>query len=112
MVFRFHTELRFIAVTGKDGGAGFAFLYLLVSRFLYSVWDRIFCLSVPLGVSFGGKSFLPTCRFVGLTLTSGLDGESSVVGEPFWRSFDAHELRQEVRFLRKSLRELSEAVDA
>ena len=25
-------------------------------------------------------------------LTSGLDGESSVVGEPFWRSFDAHEL--------------------
>ena len=45
-------------------------------------------------------------------LTSGLDGESSVVGEPFWRSFDAHELRQEVRFLRKSLRELSETVDA
>ena len=45
-------------------------------------------------------------------LTAGLDGESSVVGEPFWRSFDAHELRQEVRFLRKSLRELSEAVDA
>jgi hypothetical protein len=49
-------------------------------------------------------------------LTSGLDGESSVVGEPFWTSFDAHELRQEVRqevrFLRKSLREPSEAVDA
>ncbi len=30
-------------------------------------------------------------------LTSGLKGESSVVGEPFRRSFDAHELRQEVR---------------
>ncbi len=49
-------------------------------------------------------------------LTSGLDGESSVVGEPLWRSCDAHELRQEVqqevRFLRRSLRELSEAVDA
>ena len=29
-------------------------------------------------------------------LTSGLDGESIVVGEPFWRSFDAHELRQRV----------------
>ena len=67
MVFLFHTELRFIAVPGKDGGAGFAFLYLLVSRFSYSVWDRILCLSVPLGVSFGGKSFPPTCRFVGLT---------------------------------------------
>ena len=45
-------------------------------------------------------------------LTSGLDGESSVVGEPFWRSFDAHDMTQEVRFLRRSLRELSEAVDA
>jgi hypothetical protein len=45
-------------------------------------------------------------------LTSGLDGESSVVGEPFWRTFDAHdttqEVRQEVRFLRRSLQELSE----
>jgi len=30
-------------------------------------------------------------------LTSGLDGENSIVEEPFWRSFDAHELRQEVR---------------
>jgi hypothetical protein len=30
LVFLFHTELRFIAVPGKDGGAGFAFLYLLV----------------------------------------------------------------------------------
>jgi hypothetical protein len=67
LVFLFHTELRFIAVPGKDGGAGFAFLYLLVYRFSYSVWDRILCLSVPLGVSFGGKSFPPTCRFVGLT---------------------------------------------
>ena len=67
MVFLFHTEMRFIAVPGKDGGACSAFLYLLVSRFSYSVWDRILCLSVPLGVSFGGKSFPPTCRFVGLT---------------------------------------------
>ncbi len=37
-------------------------------------------------------------------LTSGLDGESSVVGEPFWRSFDSNdttqEVLQEVRFLR------------
>ena len=41
-------------------------------------------------------------------LTSGLDGESSVVGEPFWRSFDAHDTTQEVRFLRRSLQELSE----
>ena len=41
-------------------------------------------------------------------LTSGLDGESSVVGEPFWRSFDAHDMTQEVRFLRRSLQELSE----
>jgi hypothetical protein len=45
-------------------------------------------------------------------LTSGLDGESSVVGEPFWRSFDANDMTQEVRFLHRSLRELSEAVDA
>ena len=45
-------------------------------------------------------------------LTPGLDGESSVVGEPFWRSCDAHELQQEVqqevRFLRRRLQELSE----
>jgi hypothetical protein len=45
-------------------------------------------------------------------LMSGLDGESSVVGEPFWRSFDAHDMAQEVWFLGRSLWELSEAVDA
>ena len=30
-------------------------------------------------------------------LTSGLDGENSIVEEPFWRSFDAHELQQEIQ---------------
>ena len=42
-------------------------------------------------------------------LRSGLDGEISIVGEPFWRSFDAHKLQQEVqkkvRFLLRSLQE-------
>ena len=38
-------------------------------------------------------------------LWSGFDAASSVVGELFWRSFDAHELQQEVRFLRRSLQE-------
>ena len=42
-------------------------------------------------------------------LWSGLDDKgSSVVGELFWSFFDAHELQQEVRFLRRSLQELSE----
>ena len=38
-------------------------------------------------------------------LWSRFDGGSSVVGELFWRSFDAHELGQEVRFLRRILQE-------
>ena len=45
-------------------------------------------------------------------LTYGLDGESSVVGEPFWRSFDAHEPRQEVRFLCRSLQAVECALTA
>ena len=36
-------------------------------------------------------------------LMSGLDGEVALWGTLFWRSFDAHELQQEVRFLRRSL---------
>ena len=45
-------------------------------------------------------------------LTSGLDGESSVVGEPIWRSLDAHELQKKrsgsyVEAYRRGLRDKS-----
>jgi hypothetical protein len=38
-----------------------------------------------------------TVYLVNDAVLTGLDGESSVVEEPFWRSFDAHELQQEIR---------------
>ncbi len=47
LVFLSHIELQFIAVSGIAVGVGSMYLYLLVSRFLYSIGDLILCLSIP-----------------------------------------------------------------